>query len=152
MNTMNNFLSETCSNCWLVRGEFSAVQGNSTFCQKCFSISQMLFEFSIHHHSLRYSITFSVVSEQRSKPPWGNTGGGKNAQRLPQAQDSGSPVLGLPCRGPGQSFGMQATAGLCLRGLRVPVKVVRQVATCPPLHSGSDLTLLESSTCISVPA
>lgn len=46
-------------------------------------------------------------------------------------QDSGSVVLGLQCRGP-EPVGMQTTAGPCLWGLRVPVKVVRQVAMSPP--------------------
>lgn len=28
MNTMNNFVSETCSSCWLASREFSAIQRN----------------------------------------------------------------------------------------------------------------------------
>lgn len=28
MNTMNNFVSETCSSCWLASREFSTIQGN----------------------------------------------------------------------------------------------------------------------------
>lgn len=87
MNTMNNFVSETCSSCWAASREFSAIQGKSNIFSEVILNKPGAIQINIHHHSLRYSIIISVVSEQRSNVFQGNTGGSKTVQRQPQVQD-----------------------------------------------------------------
>lgn len=131
MNTRSNFVSETCSNCWLASKEFFTILGNSNTLSEVTQNKPDVIQLNIHQHLLCYSIIFSVVSEQRSKALQGKTGTNKNVQKQPQVQDS--LVLGLRCRGPLQPVGTQITADPCLWGLRLWGKPSGR-QQCPPPH------------------
>lgn len=128
MNTMNNFVSETCSSCWSASREFSAIQGNSNIFSEVILNKPGAIQINIHHHSLRYSI---VVSEQRSNVFQGNISGSKTVQRQPQVQDRLSSIGTAMQRSSAASWDAEHSRSVP-PGSEGAAEVIRQVANPTP--------------------